>query len=198
MTNLMEEIEADATRVPEDKLDVIRNKISSLRDLDAKIADAEAYLSSLNRERRDLLFDTLPTMFMQIGLNHVGIAAKGNLPAYKAELVEHFHAVMQSNWPEERREACLKWVRKHKLDDIIKTVLTMEFGLGQSKTLKKVLTALKAIKVVPLKQELIPWSTLTAMVKEHYKAGKPLSDEDLRTLGASVSKIVKITQVREK
>jgi hypothetical protein len=219
MNELLKEIEADAlASAPADKLETIRNNIRYLRDLDKRIENVEATLSSLKRERRDLTFDTLPTMFMQLQINHLGISASGNLPAYEATLEDSYHANIQANWPEEKRQAAIDWIHKHRMGDIIKTTLTIDFGLGQDLLLKSVLKALKAVQVVigtkkikrktvkvtrtvkvtPTIIQQIPWNTLTAMVKERFTSGDPLSDTDLRILGASVNKIVKITQVKEK
>lgn len=196
---LMDEIDKDTMeQVPEDKLQYLRDRIAQVRELDGRIVDVENQLSELKKERQDLIFDKLPTLFMQVGLSQLKIVAQGNLPAYDAKLEDHFHANIQSGWTEDRKQAALAWVNKHHMGDIIKTTLTMEFGLGQNKIVKKVLAALKKIKITPLREDTIPWQTLTAMVKERHKAGRPLSDVDLRTIGAKVSKIVKLTPIREK
>src|SRR4249919_3390502 len=87
---LLAEVEQDMQApAPSDKLEIIRDKISEVRDLDYQILSLETQLSEMKRARRDLIFDKLPSMFMQIGLNHIGIAAKGNLPAYDAKLTDH-------------------------------------------------------------------------------------------------------------
>jgi hypothetical protein len=196
---LLEQIEKDmAAKPPADKLEFIRDKIREVRDIEFKIADLENHISELNQTKRNLIFDALPTMFMQVGLNRLEIAAQGNLPAYEAKLNDHYHAVIKSDWPSNQRKAALQWVRKHKLGDIIKTTLTIELGLGQDKLLKKVLAALTKLGVVPTIEETVPWKTLTAVVKERFQDGKPLSDKDLTTLGATVSKMVKLNPVKEK
>ena len=196
---LLEQIEKDmAAKPPADKLEFIRDKIREVRDIEFKIADLENHISELNQTKRNLIFDALPTMFMQVGLNRLEIAAQGNLPAYEAKLNDHYHAVIKSDWPSSQRKAALQWVRKHKLGDIIKTTLTIELGLGQDKLLKKVLAALTKLGVVPTIEETVPWKTLTAVVKERFQDGKPLSDKDLTTLGATVSKMVKLNPVKEK
>lgn len=198
-TDLLKEVDADIqAKVPADKLEFIKEKIKQTRDLEFRIQDLETQVSELKRVRREAIFDTLPTMFMQLGINHIGIVADGNLPAYEADLSDHFHAVIQSSWPEEKRNTAMNWVHKHKLGDLIKTTVTVELGLGQSRTLKKVLAALKKLRISPRIEENIPWQTLTSYVRERYKSGKPLSDTDLETIGASVNKVVKLTAVREK
>jgi hypothetical protein len=198
-TDLLKEVDEDIkAKVPEDKLDFIRDKIRETRDLEFRIADLENQVSELKRVRREAIFDVLPTMFMQIGISHIGISAVGNLPAYDAKLEDHFHAVISSSWPEEKRNDAMRWVHKHKLGDLIKTTVTVELGLGQSSTLKKVLAALKKLRISPRVEENVPWQTLTSYVRERYKTGKPLSDGDLQTIGASVNKVVKLTAVREK
>jgi len=196
---VLKEIEADSKpKVSDDKLEFIRDKIRETRDIDQRIADLSEQIGDLKRVRQGLIFDTLPTMFMQIGLNHLGVAAQGNMPAYEAKLQDHYHAVISSEWSEEKKSAALKWAHKRKLGDLIKTTVTVELGLGQARTIKKLLDALKKMRITPKIEETIPWQTLTAYVKERYKAGKPLSDEDLRTICASVNKVVKLTPVREK
>ena len=196
---LLAEIEEDMQKPPApDKLEIIRDKIRETRDLDLKIDDLETQVNELKRYKRELVFDTLPSMFMQIGINRIGIDAQGNSPAYEAKLQDHFHAVISSSWEPERRNAALEWLHLNKLGDVIKTIITIEFGLGQAKKVKEVLEALKKLKVPITIEENVPWKTLTSVVQERYKHGNPMSDADLHTLGASVNKIVKLTPVREK
>jgi hypothetical protein len=196
---LLEQIKADASAPPPaDKLEVIRDRIRYVRDLELEIAELEVRTKELGRQRKELTFDLLPTMFMELGINSLGIDRQGNLPAYDAKLNDYYHAVIQSNWPPTRRMMALQWIRKHNLADIIKTTVTIELGLGQSKLLKKLMTALKKLHIMPKIEESIPWSTLTATVKERYQRGNPMSDKELDTIGATVTKVVKITPVREK
>jgi hypothetical protein len=151
----------------------------------------------LRGQRREMEYQILPDLFMQTGVTHIGLAAEGNEPPYEAKMQDHYHAVINVDWPEERRVEALKWVEKNKLGDLIKTVITIELGRGQSKLTTKVLTALRTLKVPFTKQQNVPWNTLTAAIREMYRDGRTLSDTELNMIGASVGKIVKLKPKKE-
>jgi hypothetical protein len=142
-------------------------------------------------------FVTLPDLFSQLNLTHIGLAKEGNQPPYEAKLKDYYHATIKANWPDERREEALAWVENKGLGDIIKTVITVELGLGTEIIRDSVIQALKQSGVHFQEYRTVPWNTLTSALKEMYQRGETLSDNELQTIGATVGKQVKLTAKRE-
>jgi hypothetical protein len=189
----------DVKRGPSaDKLEFVRDQVKYIRDLHKRIEDAEEIVKSLRNEKRELEFVTLPTLFMQNKITAISLAPEGNMPGYEAEIRDYYHANINAKWLPERKQAALDWLQKHKLGDIIKTVITIELGLGQSKVTTKLLAAIRTLKIPFTKQQSVPWNTLTAVVREMYQDGKPLKDSELNMLGAQVGKIVTLQPKKEK
>jgi hypothetical protein len=202
MPKIDESLEAmimdDAHRKPQqDKLEFVRNQVRAMRDLQREIEDVEDLARRLRGKRREMEMQILPDLFMQTGVTHIGLAAEGNEPPYEAKMHDHYHAVISADWPLEKRQLALDWVENNNLGDLIKTVIIIELGKGQSKLTTKVLAALRALKVPFIKQQNVPWNTLTAAIKEMYRDGRVLSDTDLSTIGAVVGKIVKLKAKKE-
>jgi hypothetical protein len=194
-TELEAQITADAKRPPlVDKLEQVRDKVRRFRDLEMEIADAEAHLKQLRLEKSELEYMVLPDLFSQNKVTHIGLEAEGNVPAYIARIEDYYKANISKEWPMSKREKAYDWLTKHKLGDIITSCITIELDLGTAKLLKKIQTALNKLGVVYYKEQSVHWGTLTAAVKEMHKAGKPLGDTDLRTIGATVGRVVKLKQ----
>jgi len=183
---------------PQDKLEFVRDQVRHMRDLERRIEDVEALGKELRGQRRHMETETLPDLFMELGINNLGLEAEGNMPAYDARLQDHYHANIRSDWPDGQQQEALEWLRDHGLGDIIKTVITIELGLGSGSLLDKVENFLNKLKIPYQRQQSVPWNTLTMMVKDRYRNGKPLGTKDLRVLGATVGHIVKLKPKKEK
>lgn len=191
-------ISDDVKRGPSsDQLALVRDQVRYIRDLEKRIEDAQEIVKGLRNEKRELEFVTLPSLFMQNKITAISLAPEGNLPAYEAKLKDYYHAKIAADWPPEKRLNALNLLKKFKLSDIVKTVITIEIGLGQSKLTSDVLAALRALKAPFTKQQTVPWNTLTAAIRERYQFGKTFKDDELKTLGATVGKIVTLHPKRE-
>jgi len=193
MNDFEEEIERDAKRLPpEGKLEYVRDQVRNMRDLDLRISAYDEELKRMRSQRRELEMQVLPDLFMQLGLTHLGLEADGNMPAYEAKLKDYYFANIKADWPDDRREAAFDWLAHEGLDDLVRTTLTVEIGKGNAKLVAEILQALAGYKVAVSKKQSVPWTSLTAMLKERYKSGKPLDDGDLYTLGAFVGKQIEL------
>lgn len=197
------ELEQDIARVVQqkvtaDKLEFVRDQIRYMRDLDHRIGNLHEILKQLTVEKRELQYSTLPTLFMQNKISSISLMEEGNIPAYDAELKDFYHAKIDAEWPAEKRHNAMSWLEEHSLGDIIKTCFTIEIGRGNAKLTKKVMAALRALKVPFTQQQTVPWNTLTAAIKERYRDHKPLKDAELETLGANVGKIVTLKVKKDK
>jgi len=192
------EIASDVKRKPpKDKLEFVRNQIRAMRDLDQAISDAEEKYKGLVRQRTEMEMVTLPDLFAQLNLTHIGLAKEGNQPPYEAKLKDYYKATISAKWSPERREEALEWVEDKGLGDIIKTVISVELGLGTEAIRDLVVGLLKSNGIHFSEYRTVPWNTLTSALKEMYQRGETLSDAELQTIGATVSKIVKLTPKKE-
>jgi hypothetical protein len=183
--------------VPQDKLEFVRNQVREMRDLTRRIKDIEELGKQLRGQYREMELQILPDLFMQTGVTHIGLAAEGNEPPYEAKIQDYYHANIKVDWPEDKRDAALSWLKKNKLKDIIKTVITIEIGLGESKLTAQVMAVLDELKADYTAQQTVPWNTLTAAIREMYREGRILSDTALNTLGAYVGKVVRLKVKKE-
>ena len=188
---VQEDIKRELALAP-DKLEYLRNKVIEKRDLDQEITELEELLSKKKIARRNMEREVLPTLFLEAGVPLLGLDAKGNQPACTYELKEYYYANISAEWEESRREDGFECLEKMKLGDLIKNNIEVNFGRGEDKISKKVQAALKKLKVPFTIKRKVQWNTLTSAVKEHYENDKPLTDTQIRLLGADVGYIVKL------
>jgi hypothetical protein len=183
--------------ISQDKLEFVRDQVRYMRDLTRRIKDVEELGKELRGQYRELELQVLPDLFMQTGVTNIGLAAEGNEPPYEAKIQDYYHANIKVDWPEDKRDAALSWLKKNKLKDIIKTVITIEIGLGESKLTAQVMAVLDELKADYTAQQTVPWNTLTAAIREMYREGRILSDTTLNLLGAYVGKVVRLKPKKE-
>ena len=205
MKTLDEELRADAViasqAAPPDKLDRLRAACAAARDLDLEIQDLEGRASSKRKELMEMRYKSLPDLLMSAGVSRVDIQPSGNMPAYVAVMTDHYHANISTAWDQDRQDAGLDWLEKHKQGDLIKRTIEINLGRNEHKLFEQVMKALgkmpaimEHIKV----RRAVPWNTLTAWLRERYHNNEDLGDNDLRTLGAVVGKQVSIKPAKEK
>lgn len=185
-------IEADAPTA--DKLEALRNAVREQRDLEAEIAARDNALKESKTRLDELRFRSLPDLFMAAGVDSVGLAAEGNLPAYDAKLGDFYHANIATSWDADRRKAAFDWLEKNGHGDLIQIAVTVNIPRGELEKAKKLFSLLDEAGYVYSANEAVPWNTLTAFVKEQVSNG---TVPPLETLGATVGKIVKLRERKE-
>lgn len=190
-TMMQEDAKRELALAP-DKLGFLRKKVVEKRDLDQSILDLEEVLKQKKIERRTMEREILPALFLEAGVPVLGLDAQGNQPACTYELKDYYHASISSEWDEGRREDAFELLEKLKLGDLIKNVIEVPFGKGENTKFKKCMAAIKKMKLPFSVKRAVHWGTLTTAVKERYEDKKPLSDEQLRKLGADVGYVVKM------
>lgn len=185
-------MKTDAAAPPsEASLERVRAQLRLSRDKSREKEDLEARLKTVNEEINTISQKTLPDLFVEVGIDKLGLPAEGNLPAYDAALVPYYHANISADWPPEKQEEAFAYLAKEPGgEDMIKTVITIALGRGDRKTAAKVEKALDKLKV-PYNRTLgVPWNTLTAWVREQVEKHKHTPSLDL--LGATVGRVVKL------
>lgn len=184
-------------KINEDRLQRIREKIAIGRSLDADIEDHESRLKDLKKKRYELLTTELPTLFEGAGIDRLGLDASGNLPAYDARLKPHFKAVLPPKEEPERRQAALDLLSEKEAGDLSTTEVAVHFERGEEKKLAKLRSFLDKHRMHYLADTGVHWGMLTAWVKECFQSRRPLSQDELTTLGATVGKIVELKKRKE-
>jgi hypothetical protein len=187
----------DVRRPSETEMEKLRQTVRRKRDLELEIQDIEERLKGKRDEVRQMEGDVLPALFMEVGVDHVGIPAEGNIPGYDARLKPYYRANISGDWDEERQSAGFQLLEKLGAGDMIKTVIEVRVGRGQAALANKIIEALRKLGAEFTARRGVPWNSLTAFVKERYQRGAPMGDADLRALGATVGTVVRLTARKE-
>jgi hypothetical protein len=200
--SLEQEILADTVRPTKDKLDRVRDAVRNFRDLDLGIKVLEERAAEMRGRRLIMTMNTLPEIFMDAGVDSITLQSEGNMPAYQANLEDYYHAKISTDWDEEKQKEAYDLLEKRKSADIIKHTVEIRFGLKETKLFKQFMALFKGKAFKELKKRIVirrsvPWNTLTALIRETYEKGGEFKDEELRLLGATVGKTVKLKEIHD-
>lgn len=193
MTNTASQPGFEETKRPSqsDKLLALQIKASEARDLEYMIEELEATAKEKRAEMNVLLQKTLPDMFDEIGIDRIGVPAKGNFSARDYYLRPYYAASIAASWPEERKEEAFKLLERLKASSLIKTVVSAALPKGQLETAKALVAAAKKLKVTADIKLSVHSGTLSAWLRELYERGQSLPQSDLEKIGASVGRVVR-------
>lgn len=185
-----------------DKLDQLRAKAAELRDITTELEDIEARSTELKMRLNVLNRTELPELFAAAGVSSVGLEAKGNLPAYIAELGREVRAAIPANWEPDRRDKGFAWIMKHDGEDMIKTVLVVEFEKGEASRaleLRDVLVEKLGIGAEDIAVDMsVHHATLTSFLREIIDNSEGKIPEGIDAIGGYVGPVVKLKKPKEK
>jgi hypothetical protein len=185
-----------ATKVAEDTLpreqaiEMGRHRAS----LEREKADLSERLTSINKRIQDIDFDKLPNLLRQIGVDKLGIEPDGNYPGLDLVLSDFVKAVIAASWSAERKAKAFEVLRELGLESLIRTEVTLSFGADEIEEADDAVAAIRELGFEPGVSQSVPWSTLTAAVKEMRDRGQELTGATLEAIGATVGKIVKVKE----
>lgn len=128
-----------------------------------EVAKLESQLVAAKSELLRLEQDDLPDLMLELGLSKFSMA--------NGAAVE-IQQDVQCGISEERRRAAHDWLVKNGFGGLIKTAVSVEFGVGELDAANRV-----AEEIGGLVKEAVHPSTLKSFVKEQLAAGKPLPFE---------------------
>ena len=146
-----------------------------IRGKQAEIDRLESLLKERKREEKALSEEVLPSMMAEIGLNSFElddgskISIKPLYGGYIAKL---------------NREVAYEWLRNNQYDDIIKNVVSVQFGRGEDKKAEECLEILAEKGLASQQDTSVHPQTLKAWVKERIENG---DDFPMDLFGAYVS-----------
>lgn len=176
-----------------DRLDACKTKLRELRSIRFERAALEERLKEVKARELELTQRELVDVLQETGINSLGLDPEGNMPKIDIELDDYFHA----NIPDDNKESAYKWLHKQGLGDMIKTTITMSFGLGEAKQCASYLKKLDKLGEPYDVKQGVPWNTLTAYVKGEFKAKRPITQKVLDMLGATVGRVAKVIEPKK-
>ena len=185
---------AEATPPP-DRLAALRAGAERLREQEQTVTSAEQVLADAKAEYNRLRHDELPDLMDMAGVDRVGLPAHGNLPACDAVCGPYYHANIAADWPAERRGAAFDWLEKEGHGDLVRVTVSVAFGKAEMEAAQTLAESLRQVGYAPAIAMAVPWTTLTAFVREQIERHQVTPPLDL--LGATVGRVVKIKARKE-
>lgn len=181
-----------------DRLERARSLIRQARDMEIERDGLEERLKEANNALNQLHHKTLPDLFTEVGIDHLGIPAEGNLPAYEAALLPYYKASIAAEWPPEKQAAAFQVLIDKGHGDVIKHRFIVDFPRGDREAAQAFEALLRQNQVSFSQSLAVPWNTLTALVKTETEAERPFGTGELEKIGATVGQIVKPKPRKEK
>jgi hypothetical protein len=166
-------------------LNIIRKKAVELRDLYLKKADLEAQVSEIGKKIINVERHELTDLFDNANISSIDVNAIDNHPAFTAERATVYGAKI----PDERRIEALNWFEAAGHGDLVKSVITITFGMQEHEERLRVMKLLSENGVEYYTNESVHHMTLKAFVKKELTLGH-IIPQDL--LGVYVFDEVKI------
>jgi hypothetical protein len=183
----------------EDRLTALRARVAEARDLQLEINDTEARLKELRGRLSAITGRELPEAFDDVGIQFIGLDARGNLPAYLAKLVPYYRACISSEWGPDRQAAGFAALEGAGGSELIKCEIVVRTGRGELDMARSVRDKLEEMGVDYSEQMSVHHSTLTAWLRHLVeKERRHLPPDVLEAIGGSVGSVVKIEPIRER
>lgn len=176
------------------KLEILRDKAAEVRDLEHKIADLEQQLKEAKARLQSLCRVELPDLMTEVGTDHIGIPANGNMAAYDAVLRPFYKANIAASWPADKQQAAFNWLVDNGFGDLIKTEVDVSFPREQHAKAKKLFAMLKTKGFKPEFLQRVHHGVLTAWLQEQIEQGNL---PPLDVIGGEVGRIVTLKQRRD-
>lgn len=188
---ISEMMRQDATP-SKDQLAKIRDAIAEYRDLDAEAKDLDQRLAEKKSKKLEIERTLLPWLFSEVGVDEVSIPASGNLPAAEAKLLDRYYANVAADWSPANRDRGFSVLDRLGIGDVVKTIVSVEFGRGESARAEELVAHLRSLGHRPVATKSAHWKALTSALRELCQQGRRPSPEDLNAIGGSVGKAVAI------
>lgn len=185
--------EQDAVAPEEDKLERARDLVKDLRDHRFTLDSLNEKVEEVKKGIRELEDHKIPSLFDEVGIPKIKIAAEGNMPAFEVDVIDRYYA----NIPAEKKSEAFDYLRKIKQDDLIKTEFKIAFGLRDAKAADRFRRSLEKADIQYSETNGVPWNTLTSWFKVEHKK-KPLTAKAMDLLGATVGRVAKVVTQKEK
>jgi hypothetical protein len=176
-----------AEPIPPKRTDVtdIRKKAVELRDFYLQKTDLENQLKEIGAKIQHVERHELIDMFDAAGISSISVDADGNHPPFVAER----STVYGGKIPDEKRMEALQWFDQSGHGDLVKSVITIQFGMHEHQERLRVMKLLAENNIQYYTNESVHHMTLKAFIKNQLQKNKVIP---MDLLGGYVFDEVKI------
>jgi len=160
----------------------LSDQVVKLRNLEDKIALAEANLKKLQEEADILSGDVIPTMMQEMNISTLKLADGSAVevkPIYGASISA------------ERKEEAFNWLRTNGLGDLIKNEVTVSFGRNEDNKAIAYASLAAERGYQPSQKLKVEPMTLKALVRERIEAGKDMPSDLFNVFAGNRTKIIR-------
>lgn len=164
----------------DEALNEIHALCRAVSDIDKQVTDAEELLEQLKLKRRELVEKTIPERLRQAQLSKCRLA-DGTEVTLRDEV---FASISDQN-----HSMAMSWLRDNGFDDIIKNVVSCNFGRGEDDKAKGLIDALMQNNIEFSQRQRVHPATLKAFLKEQLQKGVAIP---LDLFGAYMATVARI------
>jgi len=178
----------------DEKVDQLKALARKARDDDAELQDLKERVRIKEGALRFMFETQLPMLMTELGFDHIGVPAEGNLPGVDFKLKKTITANISSNWSDEQKQNGFEVLKKYDAEALIKAQVKAILPKGQVDLARRLLAQAEKLGISASLTEEVHYQTLSADDREVYSEGTVLSTKDLEAIGAFVGLVVKPTE----
>jgi len=165
-------------------LKALSQKCNKLEALQTEINQQEQNIKALKEKQRKLSEEEIPTFLQEKGLTSIRL--NNGTEVSVAEDIKP--GVLVAN-----RSFCYQWLRDNGFGDLIKNIVSVNFGMGEDQDAVNLKKQIEELGLVCSEKEDVHYQTLKAFVGEQHRKGASLPDE----FGVHVANKTKIVQKKK-
>lgn len=163
-----EEAATELTQVGDKDLKAVADLVRQQLVLERRIEDLEDELKRTQQNLAKISQEILPEALAEHGLSELKMEDGSKIT------VSQF---IQAHISKEKQEEAFDWLRDHDFDDLIKNVVSLEFGKGEDDHARDVMETLTNRGYWPQNKQSVHPSTLKAFVKEQVEKGAEIPSD---------------------
>tara|TARA_R110000744_G_scaffold11773_5_gene35701 strand:+ start:3469 stop:4038 length:570 start_codon:yes stop_codon:yes gene_type:complete len=167
------ETERKVQSLNQDELKSLAELCDKLLRLQGTIGNTEDRLQRLKEAEKNLSEEVIPLRLQELGIQDLRLNDGSRISA------EPYYGARISN---EKLEAAHKWLRKNGHGDLIKNVVSLQFGRGEDERAKEVINTLMKDGLIPEQKQSVHPSSLKAFVREQVQSNNQGFDQKAREL----------------
>ena len=187
MDDFEKKLETDAENkfsdsITDDKLKDVSFWAEKQLELEAIATEMEEKLADIKKELKAVIEQHLPDAMRECNLQEIKLANGA-----KISIQQYYSARIGK----EREEEAFSWLKQNGHDDIIKNVVSMQFGRGEDESAESIMADLQAQGFSPSTKRWVEPMTLKAFVREQVESGVDLPFETFNIYIGQKAKIKK-------
>lgn len=163
-----EDAATELTNVGDKDLKAVADLVRQQLVLERRIEDLEDELKRAQQNLAKISQEILPEALAEHGLSELKMDDGSKIT------VSQF---IQAHISKEKQEDAFDWLREHNFDDLIKNVVSLEFGKGEDDHARDVMETLTNRGYWPQNKQSVHPSTLKAFVKEQVEKGAEIPSD---------------------